>query len=76
MASISETGLSVVLDDRLRDKIRTVVVKIDEFHPGELSILQEDIALLTGAKPVLQQAGESLDDVPGGRFRRGALDLG
>lgn len=63
VASISETGLSVVLDDRLKDKIKTVVVKIDEFHPGELSILQEDIALLTDAKPVLQQAGESLDDV-------------
>ena len=68
VASISDTGLSVVLDDRLKDKIRTIVVKIDEFHPGELSVLQEDIALLTGAKPVLQQAGESLDDVREGDF--------
>ena len=68
VASISETGLSVALDDRLKDKIRTVVVKIDEFHPGELSVLQEDIALLTGAKPVLQQAGDSLDDVRQGDF--------
>ncbi|MCY3979433.1 MAG: hypothetical protein OXG23_15150 [Chloroflexi bacterium] len=68
VGSISETGLSVVLDDRLKDKIRTVVVKIDEFHPGELSVLQEDIALLTGAKPVLQQAGDSLEDVRAGDF--------
>ena len=70
VASITETALSVVLDDRLKDKIRTIVVKIDEFHPGELSVLQEDIALLTGARPVLQQAGESLDHVREGDFGR------
>ena len=63
VASISETGLSVVLDDRLKNKIRTVVVKIDAYHPGDLSIAQEDIALLTGARPLLQKAGETLEHV-------------
>ena len=61
VASISETGLSVVLDKRLRDKIETVVVKIDAYHPGDLSTAQEDIALLTGARPLLQKAGDSLE---------------
>ena len=68
--SISETGLSVVLDNRLKDKIRTVIVKIDDFHPGDLSIAQQDIALLTGARPLLQKAGESLEDVREGDFGR------
>ena len=61
VASISETGLSVVLDKRLRDKIQTLVVKIDAYHPADLSIAQDDIALLTGARPLLQKAGESLE---------------
>jgi len=63
VSSISETGLSVVLDDRLKEKIKTIVVKIDAYHPGDLSVAQEDIALLTGARPLLQKAGESLEHV-------------
>lgn len=66
--SISETGLSVVLDERLKDSIRTVVVKIDEFHPGDLSAAQQDIALMAGARPVLQKAGESLEHLREGDF--------
>ena len=58
VASISDTGLSVVLDKRLRDQIQTIVVKIDAYHPAELSTALEDIALLTGARPLLQKAGE------------------
>ena len=61
VASISEKGLSVVLDDRLKERIETVVVKIDAYHPGDLSIAQADIALLTGARPLLQKAGETLE---------------
>ncbi len=61
VASISDTGLSVVLDKRLRDKIQTLVVKIDAYHPGDLSIAQQDMALLTGARPLLQKAGETLE---------------
>lgn len=63
VASISETGLSVLLDKRLRDKIQTLVVKIEAYHPGDLSVAQADIALLTGARPLLQKAGESLAQV-------------
>ncbi|MCY3780516.1 MAG: hypothetical protein OXG78_09435 [Chloroflexi bacterium] len=61
--SISEKGLAVVLDKRLRGKIRTIIVKLDEYHPGDLSLAQEDIALMTGARPLLQKAGESLATV-------------
>lgn len=61
--SISDKGLAVALDQRLRDKIRTVIVKLDQYHPGDLSLAQEDIATLTGARPVLQKAGESLATV-------------
>ncbi len=59
--SISDKGLSVVLDKRLREKIRTIVVKIDSYHPADLSIAQADIALLTGGQPLLQKAGQSLE---------------
>ncbi len=68
VASISEKGLSVVLDKRLSDKIRTVVVAIDEFHPGDLSTAQADICLLTGGRPILLKAGESLETVAAGDF--------
>ena len=63
VASISEKGLSVVLDTRLREKIQTIVVAIDGYHPGELTQAQADIGLLTGGRPVLQKAGESLETV-------------
>ncbi len=70
VASISDTGLSVVLDKRLRDQIQTIVVKVDAYHPGELSVALEDIGLLTGARPLLQKAGESLEGVRAGDFGR------
>lgn len=63
VSSISEKGLSVVLDKRLRARMQTLVVKLDEFAPAVLQQANADIALLTGARPILQGAGETLDDV-------------
>ena len=63
VASISDKGLAVALDKRISDRIRTVIVKLDGYHPGELSLAQEDIALLTGGRPILLKAGESLATV-------------
>ena len=68
VASISEKGLSVVLDKRISDKIRTVVTTIDEFHPGDLIQAQADICLLTGGRPILQKAGDSLETVAADDF--------
>ena len=62
VASISEKGLSVVLDKRLRDRLQTVVVKLDEFAPAELQMMQWDIELLTGARLLLSGAGQTLAD--------------
>lgn len=68
VSSISEKGLSVVLDKRLRAKIQTLVVKLDEFVPADLQQANADIALLTGGRPILQGAGESLDDAQASDF--------
>ena len=62
VGTISEKGLSVVLDKRLREKIQTVVVKLDEFGPAELQMMHADIELLTGARPLLTGAGQTLAD--------------
>ena len=70
VASISEKGLSVVLDKRISDKIRTVVTTIDEFHPADLHQAQADICLLTGGRPILLKAGDSLETVAAGDFGR------
>ena len=66
--SISDKGLSVVLDKRISGKIRTVVAKIDEFHPGDLHLAQADICLLTGGRPILLKAGDSLETVKASDF--------
>ena len=66
--SMSDKGMSVVLDDRLRSKINTVVVKIDSYLQDELHQACQDIALLTGGSPVLSAAGQSLEDVRGEDF--------
>ena len=68
VASISEKGLAVVIDKRMTDKIKTIIVKLDEYHPADLSVAQEDIALLTGGRPILQTAGESLETVKAADF--------
>ncbi len=68
VSSISEKGLSVVLDKRLRTRMRTLVVKLDEFVPADLQQANADIALLTGGRPILQGAGETLDDAQASDF--------
>ena len=68
--SISETGISVVIDDRLRSKIQTVVVKIDSYLQDELLQACLDIALLTGGRPILAAAGQTLEDVSEEDFGR------
>ena len=70
VSSISEKGMSVALDKRLREKIQTIIVKLDGFHPGDLSLAQADIALLTGGRTVLQKAGDSLATVRESDFGR------
>ncbi len=60
--SISDVGLSVVLDERLREKIQTVIVKIDSYLQDDLNQAYEDIAALTGGQAVLAAAGQSLAD--------------
>ena len=61
--SISDSGISVVLDERLRQKITTVIVAIDSYLQDDLNQAQEDIATLTAARPVLAAAGQSLEQV-------------
>ncbi len=68
VASISEKGLSVVLDKRINDKIRALVTTVDEFHPGDLHQAQADICLLTGGRPILLKAGDSLETVKAADF--------
>ncbi len=68
--SISDKGLSVVLDQRLREKIRTIVVKLDGFLPDDLQQAQADIALLTGGRTLLGKAGQSLEQARESDFGR------
>lgn len=70
VASISEKGLAVALDERLRQKMQTLVVAIDSYNPTDLSVAQADIALLAGGRPLLQKAGDSLDSVKQDDFGR------
>ena len=68
--SITDVGLSVVLDERLRQKINTVVVKIDSYFQDELLQSCRDIALLTGGVPLLGVAGDSLEAARAQHFGR------
>ncbi len=70
VASISDKGLSVVLDERLRQRVRTLVVKLDAYNPTELSTAQQDIAMLTGGRAILQKAGDTLASVRRDDFGR------
>jgi chaperonin GroEL len=61
--SITEKGLSVVLNERVAEKVKVVVVKIDSHVKDDLIQAQQDIAFLTGATPIIQDAGQTLNDV-------------
>ena len=66
--SISDKGLSVVLDKRIAEKVKVVVVKIDGFVQDTLMQAREDMAFLTGANPILTVAGQTLDHVTASDF--------
>ena len=66
--SISDKGLSVVLDERIATKVKVVVVKIDGFVQDTLMQAREDMAFLTGANPILTVAGQTLDHVKASDF--------
>lgn len=61
--SISEQGIAVVMGERVREMIQTVVVKIDGYVQDDFAQAQQDIAILTGATPILKVAGQTLDHV-------------
>ena len=60
--SISDAGIAVTLDQRLRKRLQTLIVKVDSPLQDERNQAYEDIAVLTGATPVLEAAGQSLAD--------------
>lgn len=61
--SISDVGIGVILEERLRQKLRTLVVKLDHHKLDDFNQSYQDIGILTGARPVLDAAGQSLADV-------------
>jgi len=61
--SISEKGLSVVLNERIAEKIKVVIVKIDGFVEDDQIQARQDIAFLTGGNLILKAAGQTLDHV-------------
>lgn len=66
--SISDKGMSVVLDERLREKVNTVVVKLSGFVQDDHNQAYEDISRLTGAIPILNAAGQTLEHVGEANF--------
>lgn len=66
--SISDKGLSVVLNERIAEKMKVIVVKIDGFVQDDLIQAQQDIAFLTGASPILSAAGQTLSQVKDSDF--------
>ena len=61
--SISDGGMSIVLSPQIREKVNTVVVKIGGLVKEDQQQAYEDIAYLTGAIPVLDAAGQTLEHV-------------
>lgn len=68
--SISDVGVGVLMEERIRQKLRTVAVKLDHQKLDEFHQSYQDISILTGAQPVLDAAGQSLADVTVDDFGR------
>lgn len=61
--SISDVGIGVLMEERVREKLRTIAVKLDHQKIDDFNQSYQDIGILTGAQPVLDAAGQSLADV-------------
>jgi chaperonin GroEL len=61
--SISDVGIGVLMEERLRRQLRVVAVKLDHHKLDDFNQSYQDIGMLTGAQAVLDAAGQSLADV-------------
>ena len=61
--SISDVGVGVLMEERVRQKLRTLVVKLDHQKLDDFNQSYQDIGILTDARPLLDAAGQSLADV-------------
>ncbi len=61
--SISELGLSVILNEKVANQVKVVVVKIDGFVQDDLIQARQDIAALVGGNIIHKAAGQTLDNV-------------
>lgn len=68
--SISDVGIGVLMEERIRQKLRAVAVKLDCQKVEDFNQSYQDLGILTGAQPVLAAAGQSLADVTVDDFGR------
>jgi chaperonin GroEL len=61
--NISDGMMGLVMTERARASMQVVPIKLKSYVQAELAALYQDLALLTGGRPVLQAAGQTLKSV-------------
>ena len=63
LSSIDDPGVAVLMDERIREKVKAFAVKIDGFDRENRAAALQDLAVLTGGIPIVKAAGQTLADV-------------
>ncbi len=66
--SLSDQGVSLLVTNNKLDKIKAVAVRLPGLNPIDRMAALEDLSKLTGAKPFIKEAGETLDRVRAEHF--------
>ncbi len=61
--SLSDQGVSLLVTNNKLDRIQAVAVKLPGLNPTDRMAALEDLSRLTGAKPFIKEAGETLERV-------------
>ena len=63
LGSIDDSGVAVLMDERIREKVTAFAVKIDVLDRETRAAAQQDLAVLTGGQPIIKAAGQTLAHV-------------
>ncbi len=76
--SISDELIGLLQSDSVKNKVKVIPVKLDNYNQTQVMTALQDLAILTGGRPVVAVAGQTAQSVTVadlGRARRGWADL-
>ena len=66
--NLSEQGVALLATNNKLDKLKTIAIKVPGLNEADRMAALDDLAVLTGAIPIIEVTGETLEQVTPGHF--------